>query len=50
MTLKFTARNAQTRHALLRDFLYDGRPDDRFRDIAETRLHLEPGSGVAVRV
>jgi hypothetical protein len=40
-TLKCSACKTATRHAVLRDSC-----EPRFRDIAETRMHLEAGTGV----
>jgi hypothetical protein len=40
-TLKCSACKTATRHAVLRDS-----DEPRFRDIAETRMHLEAGAGV----
>jgi hypothetical protein len=41
VTPKCSACLTPTRHAVLRDNC-----EPRFRDIAETRMHLEPGTGV----
>jgi hypothetical protein len=46
LTLRCAICKSPTRHAALRDYCYDGRPDDEFRDIAETRQHLDPGVGL----
>jgi hypothetical protein len=40
-TLKCSACKTATRHAVLRDSC-----EPRFRDIAETRMHLEAGAGI----
>lgn len=42
MTLKCSICRGPTRHAILRDD--EDRPE--FRDIAETRQHLQPGAGI----
>lgn len=46
LTLRCSSCRRRTRHATLRDFTWDGRRDDQSRDVAETRQHLAPGSGL----
>jgi hypothetical protein len=41
VTLKCSACKTATRHAVLRDSC-----EPRFRDVAETRMHLEAGAGI----
>lgn len=44
ITLKCAVCKERTRHAYLRDFLHDGRPD-HLRDVAESLQHVTPGTG-----